>query len=220
MENFVLCTELENNAPSKSVTALHFPFAHLHYFQILTWNLHMRVGGPILFLSDVFSQKPGPIIVYLHAESNASTSNTVLLRQLLSILQVNSVFHMKIFCLVRNRKLCYTSKSSTLDVSSPCNYFLQLLSTVQLSQLLLINIHLINPPFSLNTAYLKFPSQTKGIITTASTDFQWDFYCSMSQHILDITFAIWPPSKSSHFFSCIFIWRQTPDSLKVCKPMK
>lgn len=65
MQNFVLCTELENNAPSKSVTALHFPFAHLHYFQIPTWNLHMRVGGPILFLSDTLSQKPGPIIAYL-----------------------------------------------------------------------------------------------------------------------------------------------------------
>lgn len=83
---------------------------------------------------------------------------------------------MKIFCLVNNRKLCYTLKSSILGVSSPCNYFLQLLSTMQLSQLFLINIHIINPSFSSNTDYLKFPSQTKGIITTTFTDFQWDCF--------------------------------------------
>lgn len=35
-----------------------------------------------------------------------------------------------------------------------------------------------------------------------------------------LTFAIWSPSQTGHFLSCIFIWWKTPNSMKTCKSMK
>lgn len=123
----------------------------------------------------------------------------------------------KISCLVRRLKFCHSLKSSFWDINLAYKSFLQLHSTVLISLLLWMNLHKIKPPSSSNTIYLNIS------FTDERYHHSWfptRFYPTISRHILDITFAIWSPSKSSDFFSCIFIWRQTPHTLKVCKPMK
>lgn len=51
--------------------------------------------------------------------------------------------------------LCYTLKSSILDINSSWKSFLWLLSTIQLLLSLSINLHKIKLPFSSNTVYFK-----------------------------------------------------------------
>ena len=51
MQNFVLYTELENNVSSKPTTGQNFLFDYLQSFQILIWNLfiRMKIWTPIIF---------------------------------------------------------------------------------------------------------------------------------------------------------------------------